>query len=171
MSYTKQQIADICRSYGSQLTNTPSTIDGTQVLWGLSGNESSFGANCNPRHEPAFDVGGIFFNNSPVQRLLVAKFGKDAACSYGPWQLLFCNAPPEFVPSDMLDLAMATNATVRFMNIQLGRFKPTTLNQIAEIWNDGKPLNSPDAGVQRYVAEFIKNYSVAMPPPVTSINA
>jgi hypothetical protein len=34
----------------------------------------------------------------------LAKYGKAAACSYGPWQQLFCNAPDGFTPESLNDL-------------------------------------------------------------------
>ena len=78
LNFTRQQIADACLAYGPQLTELPYGVDGAQLLWALSGNESSFGANCTPRYEPAYDVGGRYADAD-----LLARFGRAAACSYG----------------------------------------------------------------------------------------
>lgn len=157
MSYTRQQIAAACQSYGSQVGPLPANIDGAQLLWALAGNESSFGANCNPRHEPAYDVGGRYADD-----ILLARFGSAAACSYGPWQIMFVNCPPNYTPEDMDNLDKAAVATALFLEKQLNRFRPSTLAQIGAIWNGGNPgaLQRPD--VQIYADKLERNYTVPM---------
>ena len=56
-NFTPKQVADQCRISGPDLAGLPRGVDGAQLLWAMAGNESSFGVNCTPRHEPAFDVG------------------------------------------------------------------------------------------------------------------
>ena len=58
--WSTQQLAAQCRTSGILVGPLPSSISGVQLLWALAGNESSFGADCSPRHEPAFDVGGAY---------------------------------------------------------------------------------------------------------------
>jgi hypothetical protein len=164
MGFSQEQIAAQCRISGPQLAPMPVGVDGAQLLWAISGNESSFGANIAPRHEPAFDVGGIYGANPPMPALL-AEYGSGAACSYGPWQLLFCNAPAGYAPSDMSDLGKAAAATVAFLHRLLARWTPATLAGIGECWNAGHPMQNPSAGVARYVAQLTANYAVPMPPP------
>lgn len=157
MNFTRLQIADACRAYGPQLTELPYGVDGVQLLWALSGNESSFGANCTPRYEPAYDVGGRYADAD-----LLARFGRAAACSYGTWQIMFVNCPPNYVPSDMNDLDKAAVATVLFLNRQLNRFRPSTLRSIGAIWNGGNPgaLQRPE--VQVYADRLERNYAVPL---------
>ena len=78
MNFDKEEIVAACREYGPQIVGLPVGIDGAQLLWAMSGNESSFGANCAPRHEPAFDVDGVY-GSGPVMTPLLAKFGSAAA--------------------------------------------------------------------------------------------
>ena len=158
MNFTRLQIADACRAYGPQLTELPYGVDGVQLLWALSGNESSFGANCTPRYEPAYDVGGRYADAD-----LLARFGRAAACSYGTWQIMFVNCPPNYVPSDMNDLDKAAVATILFLNRQLNRFRPSTLELIGAIWNGGNPLALSSFRVQHYADELVRNYAVPMP--------
>jgi len=162
MTYTKQQIAQVCQQFGSQVAPLSDGIDGAQFLWAISGNESSFGANCTPRHEPAFDVGGIYGNGSTMKPLLDA-FGSAAACSYGPWQVMFCNLPQGINPEQCGDLQTIAQGTVAFLNSKLREFKPTSLSQIGEIWNGGHPMQTPSAGVAAYVNQLQQNYAVQIP--------
>ncbi len=161
-TFTPLQIANQCRLSGSSVTPLPAGVDGAQLLWAISGNESSFGANCTPRHEPAFDAGGVYGDDAAMKPLL-AKYGTAAAYSYGPWQMLFCNAPAGYAPPDMLVLSKAAWATVTFLNELLRRWKPQTMAAIGETWNAGHPLVNLSAGVARYVAELVSNYAVPMP--------
>lgn len=157
MNYTRQQIASACQSYGSQVGPLPANLNGAQLLWALAGNESSFGANCTPRHEPAYDEGGRYADAE-----LLAQFGSAAAYSYGPWQIMFVNCPRNYSPSDMYDLDKATVATVLFLNRQINRFRPVTLRYLGAIWNGGNPgaLELPD--VQIYADKLERNYTVPM---------
>lgn len=155
MNFTRQQIADACRAYGAQLTDLPDGVDGAQLLWALAGNESSFGANCTPRYEPAYDVGGRY-----ADAALLARFGRAAACSYGPWQIMFGNCPTNFIPSDMEDLDKAAVATILFLNRQLNRFRPSTLRSIGAIWNGGNPSALQRHEVQVYADRLERNYAV-----------
>lgn len=161
MNYTHEQIAAQCQASGTDLWPLPDGVTGAQLLWAISGNESSFGADCDPRHEPAFDAGGIY-GDGPVMKPLIAKFGSAAACSYGPWQLMFCNAPSGWMPDDMNDLAKAARATVLYLNRFLTRFYPSSLAGIGECWNAGHTMDIPTPGVARYVADLAKNYAVPM---------
>ena len=161
MNFTQQQIADMCRVYGPQLTNLPSGIDGAQLLWAISGNESSFGENCAPRHEPAFDVSGIY-GGTPAMRPLLAAYGSAAASSYGPWQILFCNCPAGYSPSYGDDLDKAAQATVRYLNMLLARWTCSSLADVGECWNAGHPMLNPSAGVARYVHDLAGNYAMPM---------
>lgn len=161
-TFTQQQIAAQCRLSGPGVGPLPDGVDGVQLLWAISGNESSFGADCTPRHEPAFDVGGVY-GDGPVMKSLLNRFGSTAAWSYGPWQILFANAPYGYVPGDLNDLDKAARATVAQLNRFLIRFRPSGLAGIGECWNAGHTMNIPTKGVARYVAELVKNYAVPMP--------
>lgn len=161
MSFTKQEIADACRQFGPTVTPLPNGIDGAQLLWAMSGNESSFGANVTPRHEPAFDVGGVYGASAQMAPLL-AEFGSAAACSYGPWQIMFVNVP-EATPESFDNLDFCAIASVAFLNKQLAHFKPQTLGDIGSIWNAGHIQKPYSAQVQTYVDRLSENYGVAIP--------
>lgn len=164
ITFTRQQIADACRKYGN-LVGLPEGISGPQLLWAISGNESSFGANVTPRHEPAFDVGGIY-GDGPVMEPLLARFGSAAACSYGPWQIMFSNASPDATPDGFADLDNAALWTIPFLQRRILHFGPESLAEIGEIWNGGHPMPLPPPPVAAYVRNLMANYSVAMPEEV-----
>lgn len=162
MSFTQQQVADACRFWGENLAPLTPSLDGARLLWAIAGNESSFGVNVTPRHEPAYDIGGSLAGN-PQQAALIEQFGSAAACSYGVWQLMLANAPEGTKPSDLDDLGTQALCTVGFLNSQLRRFTPLTLTTIGMIWNGGHPMNAPGPGIIAYCSKLSKNYDVPMP--------
>lgn len=106
-SIPRQVVAALCHENGSKLPlagtsdGTGRAIDGVRLLWAIAGNESSFSDNCTPRHEPANDVGGYYYDRSSAVRKAVQQ-GSDAACSYRPWQVMLINtqSSPEQIGSD-----------------------------------------------------------------------
>lgn len=161
MSFTKAQIAAVCMEFGPKVEPLPDGVDGAQLLWALSGNESSFGLNVTPRHEPAYDFGGSYAGSGNMPTLL-EEYGHAAACSYGPWQVMLTNAAT-FAPDDFTDLETACQASVSALNSLLRRFKPGSLVQIGQCWNHGEPTSTPNAGVLAYTVELQQNYNIQMP--------
>jgi len=81
-------IAALCRKHAPDLF-TPANWQGTaldkvRLLWGIAGVESTFGLDCNPRHETGYCYGGHYFPYDASKL-----WGCLAHCSYGPWQALF----------------------------------------------------------------------------------
>jgi len=162
--FTKQQIADACRKLGPTLDPSvlPSAYVAAQLLWAFCGNESSFGANCTPRHEPGYDVGGLYAKNAQQAELL-AKFGRAGACSYGPMQVMLVNAPEGFTPDSFLDVETGIEAGVFALETLLRRNKPQSLTQIASCYNAGHIQLPLSDGVWAYAKDLIANYGVVMP--------
>lgn len=150
--------AAICRKYGPTVAPLPFCIEGKRLLWGLGGIESSFGADTIPRLEPYY----VHDPNGGMPALL-KKYGLAAAMSYGPLQMMFVNAPEGATPQDFEDDDKAMLYSVDFLNKQLQRFKPLTLETIGQIWNGGEPMQHPDAGVIRYCADLERFYNTPMP--------
>lgn len=161
MNFTRAQVAAQCVAFGGQVGPLPDGVDGSQLLWAMAGTESSFGADCTPRHEPAFDVGGAYGSHVPMPALLAIYGSPAAACSYGPLQVMLCNAGG-LAPSGFDDIAEAFHASVTFLNQQLRRFKPQSLAEVAEIWNSGSIRPDP-----AYVAKLTTNYAVPIPSEVS----
>ena len=119
-------------------------MDIPRFLYALSAIESSYGRFNLPRHEPAFARGGRYF-----QHELDRQFGDLAACSLGPWQIMFPNAhkimkghvkPMDFLADDGLNLTSAV-ASALWLDYEIGR-GATTLEQIADAWNTGSHRDS-----------------------------
>jgi hypothetical protein len=163
MGFAKLDVWQACAECGEQLEGLPAGIDGPTLLWAIAGNESSFGVNTVPRHEPAYDVGGSFYAYSLVQRALIAEYGSAAACSYGPWQMMFCVAPTGTQPEAFEDLDQCAAMVVEFLNYDLANQKPQTLAEIGSIWNAGHIQRPMSPAVQAYADELQNNYAV--PPP------
>jgi hypothetical protein len=137
ISFPRTTVADLCRKYGPQI-KFPSGLDGVRVMWAISGEESTFGDDCNPRHEKAYDKGGYYYLHSAEDKELVDKYGSLAASSFGPWQVLLINAP-NFSPSELqTDPDKCAQAFMGFMrSFVLGYRRAKTLEQIAQTFNSG----------------------------------
>lgn len=169
-SYPKETIAALCRKYGPQL-NLPAGLDGARLLWAISGNESSFGEDCTPRHENAYDKGGFFYIHSAEDAALVDRYGPLAASSFGPWQVMLINAPG-CSPLDLEDdPEKCAQAVVIFINhFIIGFRKAKTLEQIAQTYNSGNFYPAPPPGVLLY-ADKVRQYYDNYPLPDNPVNA
>jgi hypothetical protein len=162
MNFTPIQIANECRNMGRNIMPMVDGVDSTQLLWAISGVESSFGVNCNPRYEAAFDTGGAYDN--AVMAPLLARFGSEAAKSYGPWQIMFVNAPTGFLPTGFTDLRHCSIATIAYLNKLIRIFRPINLAEIGNCWNGGHVYKQPyPAAIQAYVGKLQKAYDTIMP--------
>jgi hypothetical protein len=149
-------ILDLAKQYGSQLAlPVQGILDPVAVMCAFAQNESSFGADCKPRHEPAYDRGGRYDRNE--QAALLDKYGHAAAFSYGPWQTLPCNALA-FSPAELeADPEICARAFVADMN---HRVLPhaMTLGEMAQIYNAGHVAIVMAPGVLRYAGDLRANY-------------
>jgi hypothetical protein len=158
-SYPASLIASFCAQWAPSLqVALPSWIDAGRLLWAFTGNESSFGQDCNPRYDARYDTGGILAR-SLVQAALLQKFGSDAARSYGPLQIMLCNCPKDTTPEEISQLDIAFMCSVSFMKKQMQRFTPTEIYGCAVIWNVGYLREGQlPTQVMRYVNDLITNY-------------
>lgn len=94
-------VASLCRKHAPDLF-TPKSWQGTpldkiRLLWGIAGVESSFGNDCNPRHENGYHYNGRYFDKPST-----SAWGCLAHCSYGPWQVMFPNFPVGVSPLSLM---------------------------------------------------------------------
>lgn len=158
-NFSKQDVAGACLRFGplldQYLNGTDDTMSGwivgSQLLWAIAGNESEFGKNCKPRHEPLYDHGGRYAEDA-CQSALLDEFGSDAACSWGPWQVMLCNAPG-FRPVELgLDLEKAVVATIGYIRrYVLGTQKARTLTEVLDTFNSGNCRDRVTPVVQAYI--------------------
>lgn len=152
MQIARSNLAALCQKYGPQLGKLPPGIDGPQLLWAIAGNESSFGAESNPRHEPGYCHGGKYFNPN-----LTTKWGCLAHMSYGPFQVMYPNSL-EQTPLNLLsswDLCGLVASV--FMKNYVLLAKPKDLAEIGEVFNAGHITPDPE-----YVAKLTANYAVPL---------
>jgi hypothetical protein len=145
-----------------------------QILAALAKNESSLGEECGPRYEPSWDVNG-FDGRNPQQAQLLARCGiilagdgtfrAAAACSYGPFQIMYYNASG-YSPQELnTDLNAVSRASIAYLNQQIATWKPTSVAAIGWMWNGGdldpaRIANLP-LGVQNYGKQLVSNYIAA----------
>lgn len=101
MKVAPEIIAALCRKHAPDLL-TPvkwqgTPLDKVRLLWAVAGVESSFGFNCNPRHEIGYCYGGKHFDRERSH-----DWGCLAHCSYGPWQVMFSNFPVGVSPLSLM---------------------------------------------------------------------
>jgi hypothetical protein len=101
MKVAPEIIAALCRKRADDLL-TPKAWQGTpldkvRLLWGLAGVESSFGWECNPKHEAGYCHGGKYFDPGRTK-----EWGCLAHCSFGPWQVMYCNFPLGVSPLSLM---------------------------------------------------------------------
>lgn len=152
MQTNRTSLISLCTKYGP-LINVPETINGAQLLWSISGNESSFGINCEPRHELGYCYGHRYFEPS--------SWGCLAHCSYGPWQVMYTHAK-QFTPLQLLiDPDKCAQVAIAFLNSEIfGRQKAQTLEQVADAYNSG---NFRDNNVPLlYITKLNHNYTMPM---------
>lgn len=169
MTFAREEVADACRRWGAKLW-VPAGISGPRLLWAISGCESSFGANCTPRHEPAYDVGGRYAEN-PDQAKLLELYGSAGACSYGPWQIMLVNCLPGATPEEMaVNVNRCALETIGFINRRILKAQGATkVSEAAISYNSGRwQWREVPAGVERY-AEQCEKYYESEPMPDAAV--
>lgn len=160
---------------GPLLLALPPGVDGVILMLAISavetgGGEPQFiGHDCGPRYEPSYDVGGSFWKISTLQRELVECYEGQAACSFGPWQMMYCNFPFHLLsssyklePTDLLrynDRQAAYSYASDFseyFNHYIPHFKPQSLEDIGEIWNSGHIVQTTTT---EYAKKLVAAYS------------
>lgn len=170
IKFPRLDVLAACAKYGPLLDVDPS-LSGPVVMAAIASNESSLGLNCGPRHEGSYDAGGTVYNGNEEQRVLVAKFGSEAAMSYGPWQVMFINCPG-WTPTELnTDLDAGAKAFLAFFNrYVIGTRHAKTLSEIGQVYNGGHIFTGTMlAGVRAYVDKLQASYAdlqSSFPPKV-----
>lgn len=172
MGFSRNEVAAACRKWSRWLWLPEGAgIDGERLLWALSGNESTFGEHCAPRHEPGYCTGGDYqghrypvgiYGTSPAVIKLTELYEHLAHCSFGPWQILLVNCEQPCAPDELATrIDKCAYETVKFLNRRaLHAQGAKTVEEIGIAWNSGT-LHHPDgvpAGVARYAADLREYY-------------
>jgi hypothetical protein len=169
MNVAPEIIAALCRKHAPDLL-TPVTwqgapFDKVRLLWGLSGNESSFGLNCTPRHEPGYCYGGRYFNSVSSRA-----WGCLAHCSFGPWQVMYANFPVDVSPLSLVwetDGRVAAEVcclgAVRLLNTIIAR-RPQNFSDIVLHYNGPQE-------VPTYFGRLVESMDRPMPAEISPVTA
>lgn len=163
------EVALACRAWGPQLKPyVPAPLDPVQLMWAFANKESThdhegfFG--CEPRFEPAYFGSGWYARQPPMPALIEA-YGKDAAKSYGPWQVMFCNAA-KWRPEDFKYLDICAESFVTYLSNRCRIHRPANLDEFGQLYNGGhivaKPA-LPNAQVLEYCHHLNEWYKIAIP--------
>lgn len=175
-SFPKADVLAACAQYGPQLNlvttagadGTP--LDGIRLMIAISFNESTFGANCGPRHEPAYDNGGSYATGGQIA--LLSTYGSAAACSYGPWQMMFGNFVNATPTQLLTSLDACAQQFVRFFNSYvIHGHHAASISDIGQIWNGGHVSANPSPGVMAYCTKLQTAYDQAVAPPPAPVPA
>jgi len=169
MRVAPELIAGLCRARARDVF-TPvhwqgSPVDSAKLLWALSGVESTFGLNSNPRHEQGYCVGGRYFDST-----LTEQWGCLAHCSYGPWQVMFSNFPRGVSPISLLiqgDGTVAADLCIRGAIAVINRAIARGAQNLGDIVI---AYNGP-GNEKEYSARLAESYDRPMPQyqdPVTA---
>ena len=159
MNLSRALIASICLAHAPGITPVPG-IDSAKLLWGVAGNESSFGDAFAPRHEASYCYEGPAFNAQATK-----VWGCLAHCSYGPWQVMFANFPPGISPILLAQTGptmaeACVIAAVAEINSAIKR-GAATIPEIAEVYNAGSLR--PRVVPAEYMAKLLTSYKTPMP--------
>lgn len=171
------EIAALIRAHADKLlplpkicANIPSAghdePDPVKVLWAFAGTESSFGRNCTPQHESAYDWGGMYFDADHV-RDIQKVYGDWGACSYGPFQILYVAAWELGFRGSPLRLAFPEENirwAIEYLNrrvIDHPTLPATTLSELPDAYNSG---NHVDKNVPKdYIRKWWRHYIEPIP--------
>jgi len=134
-------------------------MDPEAVLWAVYHCERYDKHNRVPRFEKAFAPGGFYYKSDPNVRLLHARWGDYAACSFSNFQILFVTAcelgfdgPPLALDHDSVALPWV----VKYLNVRGFDKGVKSVEAIADAYNSGTHLD--DDVPQRYVRKFVRMY-------------
>lgn len=132
------------------------TVDAARLLWALTGCESSFGADCRPRHEMAYCAGR--YAHRPEVAYLTSIYGHAAHCSYGPWQILLVNCGTDCDPKKMHDPSFCAARTCEWIKqISRRELRPKTVREWAQAWNGGH-VGASSPGIDAYCDRLEQYY-------------
>lgn len=158
------QLDEACVYHGGRLT-IPFGLNSICVLQALADVESTYGKNAIPRYEPAYGWGGRYAN-----RTLLKEWGAWAACSYGPFQVMFPTLQELGVHCTPMEAAADPQVTclgaVRFIEQRVIKHFPgdckveDALRIIADAYNSGNPRDRIVPA--EYIEKFQRAYAARL---------
>lgn len=168
--FSKADIGSACKRFGPLLNGVPAGVDPVQLMWAIALNESIWHEShpdmlfCPPRFEPAYFFGGAYCDEhgsaeAQEQYKYCTTYSSDAAKSYGPWQVMYLHTHGAFKPEEFQDLDTGAQLFLMFMNHELRRQKPETLEEILDMYNSGnwRDRHKPEEYIARGVHHYLTN--------------
>ena len=133
--------------------------DGALALAALACCESTFGRNNQPRIEKSYLPGGYYWSRALHVRRLYQRFGKAAAASWGPWQILFVTAWElgyRGNPQDLASPEVSLPWVIKYLNDRVLCWGGVTLEELADAYNSGSFMDSYEP--KSYIHKFLQAY-------------
>lgn len=164
---SSKELKELIKNTNLRLNQISLNINSKALLCALAQNESSFGKNNNPRFESVYYVGGRYYKNNADLRNAIRTFGKDAACSWSSWQIMyFCAYEFGFNerPSELQNDEIALPYIIKFINNRILKKNPQNLENIFDAYNSG---NFKDNIIpKKYIQDGIKWYNFYLKNPI-----
>ncbi len=158
--YQVDEIQAICESNARDL-KTP--LNGVALLKTISILESNFAQDCRPRFKPAYYPGGIYFKKSKQLQDAYEQWGGLIAWSYGPFQIMFCNAmehgyPKISSPLDLWSGYVSGPYVVSYLN-EANQKGVKSIESTLAAYNGGLgAITRPNDRTKKYVAQGVAIY-------------
>lgn len=146
----------ICEVHGLFLDKLAPWMDGEICLKALATVESSYGIYNIPRHEKAYDLGGIY---SKSYKPLLIKYGAMAACSWSSFQIMYPVAYELGFQGDPIELQNDELAIMWVMEYIRKRILDkgcSRLQDFADAYNSGTFRDKLIP--EDYITKFMKAY-------------
>lgn len=144
-------------------------LDAAALLYATWIAESGDTADPRERYEKAYDVGGVYSKNK-LQAELLARYGADAARSWGPFQIMPVVAWElgyRYAPGAFKDAHLAAQVVLAYYRKRFAAAGGTTPEQAYAAYNGGNIGAVSNPVVQKHTARFMgawnNFYSVVKP--------
>ena len=135
-----KSLTELIEEYANELEDVSFELDKVALLKTLALIESSYGKNNKPKFESAYYIGGKLYKNSPTLRKQIAVYGRDAACSWSSFQIMYINAYDtgyRGLPKNLRSDEIAIPYIIKFINVRIIRLKPRKIEDIFDAYNSG----------------------------------
>lgn len=131
------------------------------ILAALAEVESTFGSNCRPKYEPAYDVGGGYWTPDNAKKWSWYTYGPIVCCSYSSWQMMYPTALelglcPTLNPTCLNHDEIAVNYVCEYLIKRVLDKGAGSLEELADAYNSGsfRDKNVPENYVKKFIAAY-----------------
>lgn len=154
-------ISQLIAIFAPQLSPMPASLYAEPLLWAIYHCEKYTPSNPNPRFEPSYAPGGYYHESSQHVRDAYTCYGRDAACSFSNFQILYIAAlelgyagPPRALDKDSFALPFV----IKYVNKRCLERGADTPEEVADAYNSGSYTDShkPEAYMKRFRMHYDK---------------